>query len=309
MSFFEQGSEEKSRPLSVLALQCEPMRPEEPLFEEKIRTQLGMSPQADLVVLPELVVHPGMTSAPIEDLAVPIDGEMVMSLRETARRLGVWLVPGSFYERGEGGRISNTAIAISPEGEIVARYEKCFPWRPYERSAPGTRFVVFDIPAVGRIGVSICYDSWFPEVARHLAWMGAEVIVQPTATYTADREQETVLARATAIVNQLFVVNVNVAAPSGTGRSLIVDPEGRVRAEAGEFPLTLVDSLDLSEVWRVRRNGTAGVTRVWEQFRPGDPDLELPLYGGRISPESWAPFRADLRGRRTPATVPPPVGV
>lgn len=306
MSLFQDDEANRSRPLSVLALQCEPMAPEDPVFEETIRAQLWMSPHTRLVVLPELVVHPDMKRVPLEELAVPLEGEMVRRLSEIARRLGVFLVPGSFYEKCEDGRIANTAVVLSPDGEIVARYEKCFPWRPYERSAPGTRFVVFDIPAVGRVGISICYDSWFPEVARHLAWMGAEVIVQPTATYTSDREQELVLARATAIVNQVFVVNVNVAAPSATGRSLIVDPEGTVRTQAGELPLALSDTLDLSEVWRVRRNGTAGVTRVWEQFQPGDPDLELPLYGGRIRPETWAPFRAGVaesEGSPTPAFV------
>jgi predicted amidohydrolase len=53
-------------------------------------------------------------------------------------------------------------------------------------TTPGGEFVVFDLPEVGRIGVSICYETWCPEVARHLSWMGAEVILQPTLTPTAE---------------------------------------------------------------------------------------------------------------------------
>jgi predicted amidohydrolase len=285
------------RLLSVLALQLEPTDPAGSQYEDAIRRHLSMSPHAQLVVLPELHVHSDMKLRPPTDLATELDGPLVTRLRDVARRLRVWMVPGSFYER-DGNRVHNTALAISPAGDVVAAYRKCFPWRPFEETTPGTSFVVFDIPGTGRVGISICYDTWFPELARHLAWMGAEVIVQPTATYTADREQELVLARATAIVNQLFVVSVNAAAPSGTGHSLIVDPEGHVRAEAGELPLALCETLDLSRVWDVRRNGTAGVTRVWQQFRPGDPDLELPLYGGRLHGDVWWPTAAHSEGTR-----------
>jgi hypothetical protein len=70
------------------------------------------------------------------------------------------------------------------------------------------------LPGFGRVGLSICYESWFPELARHLAWRGAEVILNPTLTPTADRPQELVLARAQAIVNQVYVVGVHGAAPA-----------------------------------------------------------------------------------------------
>ncbi len=275
------------RPLSVLALQLEPCDPRTAVFEEGIARHLWLSPHAQLVVLPELHVHPDMRSKTPAELATGLDGPIVSRLREMAQRLGVWMVPGSLYER-DGEHVYNTALAISPAGEVAAVYRKCFPWRPYETSKPGGSFVVFDIPSAGRVGISICYDSWFPELARHLAWMGAEVIVQPTATYTSDREQELVLTRATAIVNQVYVVNVNAAAPSSTGRSLIADPEGHVLAEAGEFPLSLCETLDLAQVWEVRRNGTAGVTRVWKQFESTE-ELDLPLYGGRLRGDSWWP--------------------
>jgi hypothetical protein len=159
---------------------------------------------------------------------------------------------------------------------------------------------VFDLPDVGRLGFSICYDAWFPEVSRQLAWMGAEVIISPVLTTTCDRAQELVLARANAIVNQVYVISVNAAAPVGVGRSLIVDPEGRVRVEADDSTATvLTDVLDLDEVTRVRQYGTAGLNRMWDQFTEADAPLELPLYQGRIDPLRWKPNPQPLANRGT----------
>jgi formamidase len=79
------------------------------------------------------------------------------------------------------------------------------------------------------------------------------------------------------------VVNVNASQPAALGRSLIVDPEGIVRAQAGEGEELLTDVLDLEAVERVRRFGVAGVSRKWEQLDSLDGDgPELPMYGGRI---------------------------
>lgn len=180
----------------------------------------------------------------------------------------------------------------SPAGERVAAYRKIAPWRPYEVSTPGTDFVVFDIPEHGRVGLTICYDAWFPEIARQLAWLGADLILNLVQTPTVDREQEVVLARANAIVNQVFVASVNAAGPTGIGRSLLVDPEGRVRTQVtGAETAVLTDVLDLAEAARVRHHGTAGLNRLWEQFQPGDTPVALPLYGGKIDPETWGAGR------------------
>src|SRR3546814_4288082 len=95
-----------------------------------------------------------------------------------------------------------------------------FPFAPYERGvAPGSEFVVFDVPGAGRFGVSICYDMWFPETTRSLASLGAEVILHPTLTNTIDRDAELAIARASAATNQCYFVDINVAGALGVGRS------------------------------------------------------------------------------------------
>jgi len=75
------------------------------------------------------------------------------------------------------------------------------------------------------------------------------------------------MARANAIFNQIYVVSLNAASPAGLGRSLIVDPEGLVRLQAGDGEEVLTDVLDLDAVTRVREFGTAGVSRLWEQAK------------------------------------------
>ncbi|WP_104202876.1 carbon-nitrogen hydrolase family protein [Billgrantia saliphila] len=250
-----------------------------------------------MVVCPEFHLcgatgTPEQRRAQWEAAAEPIDGPRHRHLARIARNLGIWLLPGTVCERGEDGHLYNTAPVYSPQGERVTAYRKCFPWRPYEPFRPGRRVEVFDIPGVGRVGLAVCYDIWFPEVVRQLAWLGAEVVINQAATSTCDRAQELVLVQANAIFNQVFMVSANAATPSGEGQSLIVDPEGNVRTQMpGASSGTLTDVLNLDEVERVRTFGTAGLNRMWSQCRNDDPVLELPMYDGRIDPRRWNPER------------------
>lgn len=284
-----------SRPLPVALVQAAPHGVDEPLdrFTAAVEGLLASFPQTVLAVYPELHLcgadEPARDkNARLDAAAEPLDGPRCRRLAELAGDLGIWLVPGSVCERGDDGLLYNTAVAFSPEGTLVSSYRKIFPWRPYEPYEPGDRFVVFDMAGYGRVGFTICYDAWFPEVTRHLAWMGAEVVLNLVKTTSSDRAQELVLARANAIVNQVFMISVNCAGPVGTGQSVVVDPEGLVRvAAASENPVVLTDVLDLDHVPRVRTFGTAGVNRMWDQFGDSDRPLELPLYQGRIEPKTW----------------------
>jgi formamidase len=279
------------RPLSIAALQISPVErdPEATLavLAERVRAVRAAVPHVQLVLLPELHLsapppileeHYGFAT----DVAVPVPGPTTEALSRIARDAEVWLVPGSLYERADDGRIHNTALAFASDGELVARYRKVFPWEPHETTAPGDEFVTFDIPGAGRVGLAICYDGSFPETFRQLAWMGAEAVLQVNLTTTSDREQELVMARANAIFNQLYVVSLNASAPAGVGRSVIVDPEGLVRVSAGSGEELLTDVLDLDAVERVRRFGTAGVSRMWEQVMRAGPAIEFPMYGGPV---------------------------
>jgi formamidase len=242
--------------------------------------ELVLAPELHLMAVPPLLEE---DAAAPHELAVDVPGELTERLGALARETRLWLIPGSVYERA-GETVANTAVVLSPDGELVASYRKCFPWQPYETTQPGTRTVCFDIDGVGRFGLAICHDGAFPEVFRSLAWQGAEAIFQVTLTGTSDRDAETVVARANAIVNQVAVVNVNAAAPVGNGRSLVLDPEGAVRYEAGVGEEVVTAVIDLDQVQRVRERGSFGINRLWEEMDRVGPGLELPLYGGPYRP-------------------------
>lgn len=283
-----------TRTLAIAAVQAAPLAIGAPLdgFAADVRAHRDVG--ADLVVYPELHLF-SADSWPAEErnerlraASIPLDGPFVDELRDIARGAGVWLIPGSVCEKGADGELFNTALAIAPDGTLAASYRKIFPWRPFEPYDPGDRFVTYGLDD-GTVGLSICYDAWFPEVTRHLAWMGADVVANIVKTTTPDRAQELVLAQANSIVNQTFTVSVNCAGPIGRGQSIVVDPEGAILAQAGVDPETLFVTLDLDEVARVRAHGTAGSNRMWSQFLPTDHALDLPLYEGRIDPHRWEP--------------------
>jgi len=280
-----------TRLLSMLAVQARPIQGDpvatQDAFVEEVTRLRKMFPQVQLLLYPELHLSGltafGMpwTGDPMVRLDEPIPGPLTDRLCALARDLDVWLVPGSLYERGDDGKVYNTAIAINPAGEIVARYRKIFPWRPWEKLAAGDEMVVFDMPAVGRIGLMICYDGWFPEVPRNLAWMGAEVILHPSATTTNDRPQEVILARASAIVNQVFMVNVNAAGTPGLGLSVVADPEGSVVYQAAEGIEFIPLNLNLDDVTTVREHGSIGLgSRPIAQFEAEATTVHWPMYQG-----------------------------
>lgn len=208
--------------------------------------------------------------------AQPMPGPAEAEFCELARELDIWLVPGSLMEAA-GDQHFNTAPVINPEGEVVARSRKLFPWYPYENGvAPGSDAVVFEVPGVGHFGVSICYDLWFPETLRTLTCMGAEVILHPSLTSTIDRDVEHCLIRASGATHQCYIFDVNVAGPLGVGRSMVAGPGGEIIHEAGPgreiFPLIL----DLDYLREVRESGWHGLGQPLKSFR--DSAVRFPPY-------------------------------
>jgi len=254
------------------------------LYEAQVKAVVATFTEVRLVLHPELFLSAagGLLDEQrgyARTVATPVPGPLTDRLGALARETGLWLLPGSVYERS-GAELYNTAMVIGPDGRLAATYRKVFPWQPYETTTPGQEFVVVDLDGEARVGLAICYDGAFPETCRQLAWLGAEVVLQPSLTCTRDRDLELVLARANAIFNQVWIVNVNAGGPVATGQSLIVDPEGMVRQQAGGGGEVLVDVLDLDAVARVRRHGTLGLNRPWAQLDREGARLALPAYGG-----------------------------
>ena len=246
---------------------------------KQLNTVAALHPWVDIICFSELAMS-GLDM----NLAMPIPNPSLDRILNWAQKNKKWIIPGSFYEK-EKDKIYNTALAISPDGKIAARYRKIFPWRPLEIVAAGEDFCIFEIPQKGRFGLCICYDIWFPEVTRSLAWMGAEAVFCPTATHTSDRAQELVLARANAISNQLFFFNINGLDAGGVGQSTFVDPEGRVLQASGASEIIMTEIIDLDQASHVREYGTMGQCQVWKalaSFKRKFPVYQQDMLTGEI---------------------------
>lgn len=250
-------------------------------IEQEIDLVKRRFPWVQMVVLPELCTYGSSTS-----MAVRLPGEVETCFREAARKNHLWLIPGSLFER-RGDKVYNTAPVINPDGDVVARYSKRYPFLPYEQGvSPGEDFVVFDVPGVGRLGLMICFDMWFPEVARQLVWMGAEAIIVPTLTNTIDRNVELSLARSTAACQQAYVVNINNAGRLGYGQSIVVGPDGTVIHQATPSREVITVELDFTHVRRVREHGLHGLVQTLKSFR--DAAAEFPVYKPGAGPGALA---------------------
>ena len=241
------------------------------LIDREIRSVMQRFPWLNMLVIGEL----GAFGAG-KQFAQPLPGPNEQHFCELAKQHAVWLIPGSLYENRDG-QLFNTTPVINPAGAVVNRYSKMFPWTPYETGVEaGDKFVVFDVPEIGRFGISICYDMWFPETTRTLACMGAEIIIHPTMTNTIDRDAELAIMRASAVTNQCYVVDVNVAGQIGNGRSIVAGPGGEVIYQAGAgrdiFPLRL----DLNAVRNAREHGWHGLGQPLKSFR--DSKIQFPPY-------------------------------
>ena len=260
-------------------------------YAQEIEKILSPSSGIQMVVHPELhLFGSDMTPSALQEIARSLDSKFVEELGAIAKRFGIWLIPGSIVEPAPNNNVYNTALVFNPAGELVSFYRKMFPWRPSEPFTMGNEFSIFEIPGLGCVGLNICYDIWFPEVTRQLTWMGAELIVNLVRTTTPDRKQELVLVQASSIVNQVYILSVNAAAPKAMGRSLVVDPDGDVIDQILDDSNTVIQSIiDFDRVAQIRQNGTAGVNRMWDQFLPNDPVINFPIYAGRINPRTWRP--------------------
>lgn len=228
-------------------------------------------PWVGMLLFPELCVF-----GPNPALAQELPGDAEERLCRIAQQHGLWLVPGSLFER-QGDHVYNTAPVIDPSGRVIARFRKLFPFRPYEQGVTaGREFVVFDVPDAGRFGVSICYDMWFPETTRQLAALGAEVILHPTMTDTIDRNIELSIARASAAMNQVYFFDINGVVEGGNGRSIVVDCAGQVLHEAGTAAQIIPVEIDFAKIRRERERGILGLGQPLKSFR--DREVQFPVY-------------------------------
>jgi deaminated glutathione amidase len=262
------------------------------VMQHRLDVLMALYPWVQMVVFSELAAN-----GPSPANAQPLPGPTEEAFCSMAAKHRLWLIPGSIYER-TGAHVYNTASVIDPEGQVIGRYRKMFPFAPYESGVTaGDQFLVFDVPEVGRFGLSICYDIWFPETSRTLAVMGAEVILYPSFTATIDRDIEVSQVRVTAATNQCYVFNINGVGAGGYGRSAACDPEGTMLYEAGSGEEMIPLEIDLERVRRSRERGIQGLGQLLKSFR--DRPVDFSIYqSGAKSPylDSLGPLEKPSRG-------------
>lgn len=196
--------------------------------------------QADLVVMGETIPTAGVAGQPHE-LAEPIPGPSTDYFRGLAKQHKLHLV-FSLYER-DGRAVYNTAVLIDPQGQLVGKYRKvCLPHGEVEKGImPGHEYPVFDT-RLGKIGMMICYDGFFPEVARELTNRGAEIIAWPV--WGCDP----LLAKARANENRVLIVSSTFMAPESNWMlSAIYDRDGTPLAVGEKWGSVVTTTIDLSD--------------------------------------------------------------
>ena len=176
-------------------------------------------------------------------------------MASAAKRAGTYVVVGLFEKTDS--MPYNTAVLLSPDGELVGRFRKVHP-TPGERlvTRPGNEWPVFET-RYGTVGIQICYDYYFPESTRCLALAGAEIVFWPTENEGRGVEQAMALQKARAIDNAVYYVSSVTFCgghePHTPARSTIIDPVGVVRADSGFGDGWAVATVDLddpfSQVW------------------------------------------------------------
>jgi predicted amidohydrolase len=220
-----------------------------------VRAQRG----ADLVVLPELWVPGAFAYQGYQATASPLPGPAISAIAHAAREIDAHVLAGTVIEQ-HGDHLHNTAVLLSPGGDIVHTYRKVhlfgFDHGEAETLTAGDDVSTYAIPGFTTLGMTTCYDLRFPELYRLLLDAGAELVVVPTGWPAARLEHWLLLTRARAVENQVFVVGCNqVGTQEGVelaGHSVVVDPWGRVLAEAGTEEETLIVEIDVALVAKTR---------------------------------------------------------
>ena len=241
-----------------------------------IEEATAYNPKLDVIIFPEYNYYAPTNLKESKEVAESIPGPFTDAISALAKKHSVNIVSGTFIEDASNGKVSNACVYVNRKGEIIGKYRKvhlmdALGYKESDHFHAGNELCLVDTD-FGKVGMMVCYDLRFPELARSLVKEGANIIFCP-AEFPAGNplpprtDHWDILCRSTALLNLTYLVACNqfgaIHSDNPFGRSMIVDPWGQVVAHASNRTVITYGQIDL-EYQESVRNGVA----TWKNRRP-----------------------------------------
>ena len=219
--------------------------------------------KAKLVAFPEFMMfYTSSSQSPkqLASLAETIKGNFVSTIAKTAKENHIQVV-GSFYEKSsKRDRVYDTSFVVDNSGKVISTYRKihlydALGFRESDKMTSGSKIAKPVKTSIGKLGMMICYDLRFPEMSRSLAAAGSEILVAPSAWVKGDMKEEHWLTinKTRAIENGCYVVAPDQVGNIYCGRSVIVDPYGKVLVDMKKKQGIAYADIDLKKIKQTRK--------------------------------------------------------
>jgi len=217
---------------------------------------------ASLVAFPEFMMfYTPSTQTPrqLHKAAETIDGNFVQEVSDAASKHSIQVI-GTMYEKGKKDKVYDTAFFLDHRGRMISYYRKihlydALGFRESDKIMPGTKMPVPVKSKIGKLGMMICYDLRFPEMPRSLAVAGSQVLVVPSAWVAGESKEEHWIAinKTRAIENGCYVIAPDQVGNIYCGRSLAVDPFGKILVDMKKRQGIALAEISLDRIKKVRR--------------------------------------------------------
>ena len=218
---------------------------------------------AELCTFPEFMMfytNSSQSAKQLANLAETINGEFVQTVSKAAKKHSIMIV-GTFYEKSKKkNRVYDTSFLINKSGKILSTYRKihlydALGFRESNKMTPGSKIVMPSRTKIGKLGMLICYDLRFPEMSRILASNGAEILVIPSAWVKGKMKEEhwITMNKTRALENGCYVIAPDQVGNIYCGRSLVVDPFGKVLLDMKKRQGMCIVDISLDKVKQTRK--------------------------------------------------------
>ena len=200
------------------------------------------------------------TPKQLANLSETINGNFISTLAKSAQQNHIQVV-GSFYEKStKKNRVYDTSFVIDKTGEVISSYRKihlydALGFRESNKMTPGSKITLPVKTSIGKIGMMICYDLRFPEMSRYLALAGSQILIVPSAWVKGNMKEEhwITINKTRAIENGCYVIAPDQVGNIYCGRSIVVDPFGKILLDMKKKQGIGIVDIDLNKVIQTRK--------------------------------------------------------